>query len=93
MYKIKLYHYFNCFLGLTKRLTSDIVRKELGLSAMDASQEYRLTSWLAQQEDAHRICLYQCDHGVTPWTQRCLRQADCVLIVALGFKEPTIGKV
>ncbi|CAH1402894.1 unnamed protein product [Nezara viridula] len=88
----ELYHSLTA-IGLTKRLTSDIVRKELGLSAMDASQEYRLTSWLAQQEDAHRICLYQCDHGVTPWTQRCLRQADCVLIVALGFKEPTIGKI
>ncbi|XP_024215702.1 neuropathy target esterase sws isoform X3 [Halyomorpha halys] len=88
----ELYHSLTA-IGLTKRLTSDIVRKELGVSAMDASQEYRLTSWLAQQEDAHRICLYQCDHGVTPWTQRCLRQADCVLIVVLGFKEPTIGKI
>jgi lysophospholipid hydrolase len=63
------------------------------MSAMEASQEYRLTSWLAQQEDQHRICLYQCDQSLTAWTQRCVRQADCVIIVALGYKEPTIGKV
>lgn len=30
---------------------------------------------------------------MTPWTQRCIRQADCILIVGLGDQEPTLGKV
>lgn len=56
-------------------------------------QEFRLSGWLAQQEDAHRIVLYQTDASLTPWTVRCLRQADCILIVGLGDQEPTLGQV
>lgn len=55
--------------------------------------EYRLSNWLGQQEDVHRIVLYQADSTLTPWTQRCIRQADCILIVGLGEQEPTVGEV
>lgn len=60
---------------------------------MDPNNEYRLTSWLAQQEDQHKIALYQCDLTFSPWTQRCIRQADCILIVGLGENTPSLGKV
>lgn len=60
---------------------------------MDPNNEYRLTSWLAQQEDQHKIALYQCDSSFTPWTQRCIRQADCILIIGLAEKGPALGKV
>lgn len=63
------------------------------MSIMDPNNEYRLTSWLAQQEDQHRIVLYQCDNMMTTWSQRCVRQADCVLIVGLFERGPTVGKV
>lgn len=59
---------------------------------MEPANEYRLTSWLAQQEDQHRISLYQCDSSYTLWTQRCVRQADCILIVGLGDRAPSIGR-
>ncbi|XP_073984115.1 patatin like phospholipase domain containing sws isoform X3 [Rhodnius prolixus] len=88
----ELYHSL-CSIGTVLRLTSELVRKTLGVSAMEVTQEYRLTSWLAQQEDQHKITLYQCDHSFTAWSQRCLRQADCILIVGLGFREPSIGKI
>lgn len=55
--------------------------------------EYRLSGWLAQQEDINRIVLYQTDNRMTPWTQRCIRQADCILIVGLGDQEPALGEV
>lgn len=55
--------------------------------------EYRLSGWLAQQEDINRIVLYQTDNSMTPWTQRCIRQADCILIVGLGDQEPALGEV
>lgn len=60
---------------------------------MDANNEYRLISWLAQQEDQHKITLYQCDSTFTLWTQRCVRQADCILIVGLGNNPPSVSKV
>lgn len=75
------------------RLTADVVRKTLGMPIMESSNEYRLTSWLSQQEDHHDITLYQCETVLTPWTQRCLRQADVILIVGLADRTPTIGKL
>ncbi|KXJ74816.1 hypothetical protein RP20_CCG012875 [Aedes albopictus] len=88
----ELYHSL-CAIGSTLRLTSDVVRKTLGPQIMDQSNEYRLTSWLGQQEDRHNIALYQCDLTFGPWTQRCLRQADVIVIVGLGDRPPTIGKL
>uniref|UniRef100_A0AAQ5X4K8 lysophospholipase n=1 Tax=Amphiprion ocellaris TaxID=80972 RepID=A0AAQ5X4K8_AMPOC len=54
---------------------------------------YRLSSWLGQQEDIHRIVLYQTDSTLTPWTQRCIRQADCIIIVGLGEQDPAVGEL
>ncbi|XP_022900031.2 neuropathy target esterase sws isoform X1 [Onthophagus taurus] len=89
------YELYHCLtvIGPTLRLTSDVIKKTLGATIMDPSNEYRLTSWLAQQEDQHKISLYQCDLTYSLWTQRCIRQADCILIVGLGSREPCLGKV
>lgn len=70
--------------GTVQRLNSDTIRKRLGERAMESNNEYRLTTWLGQQEDVHRMTCYQCDSSLSNWTKRCLRQADCILIVAMG---------
>lgn len=88
----ELYHSLLA-IGNTVRLTSDQVRKTLGPNIMESSNEYRLTSWLSQQEDRNNVALYQCDLTLTPWTQRCLRQADVILIVGLADRQPNIGKL
>ncbi|XP_076005517.1 patatin-like phospholipase domain-containing protein 7 [Genypterus blacodes] len=74
-------------------LTSDIIKQRLGAAALDSVHEYRLSSWLGQQEDIHRIVLYQSDSTLTPWTQRSIRQADCIIIVGLGEQEPAVGEL
>lgn len=81
-----------CAIGPSLRLASDDVRKALGPNILEPNYEYRLTSWLAQQEDRNIITLYQCDHQLNPWTQRCMRQADVILLVGLGDRAPTPGK-
>uniref|UniRef100_A0A673YYJ6 lysophospholipase n=1 Tax=Salmo trutta TaxID=8032 RepID=A0A673YYJ6_SALTR len=63
------------------------------LSSSRHVHEYRLSSWLGQQEDIHRIVLYQTDYTLTPWTQRCIRQADCIIIVGLGEQDPAVGEL
>jgi len=88
----ELYHSLRSIRS-TLRLTSEYVRSILGKSIMDLNNEYRLTTWLAQQEDQYKIALYQCDYSFSSWTQRCIRQADCILLVTLGNKQPTLGKV
>ncbi len=55
--------------------------------------EYRLSSWLGMQEDMHRMVLYQADYRLTPWTQRCIRQADCILIVGRFDRDCKLGQV
>uniref|UniRef100_A0A8C1NF67 lysophospholipase n=1 Tax=Cyprinus carpio TaxID=7962 RepID=A0A8C1NF67_CYPCA len=80
-------------IGPTLLLTSDIIKQHLGVAALDSVHEYRLSSWLGQQEDIHRIVLYQSDRSLTPWTQRCIRQADCIIIVGVGEQEPTVGEL
>ncbi|XP_016898609.1 patatin-like phospholipase domain-containing protein 7 isoform X2 [Cynoglossus semilaevis] len=86
-------HHALCGIGPTQLLTSDIIKQRLGSAALDSVHEYRLSSWLGQQEDIHRIVLYQSDSSLTPWTQRCIRQADCIIIVGLGEQEPTVGEL
>ncbi|KAG5834186.1 hypothetical protein ANANG_G00258810 [Anguilla anguilla] len=71
-------------IGPTLLLTSDIIKQRLGSAALD--------SWLGQQEDIHRIVLYQSDGTLTPWTQRSIRQADCIVIVGLGEQDPAVGR-
>lgn len=81
------------FSGSTIRLTSDVIRKHLGARIFDQNNEHHLISWLGQQEDKHKMALYQCDFTFHAWTQRCIRQADCILIVGLGENTPSVGKV
>uniref|UniRef100_A0AAQ5Y3J8 lysophospholipase n=1 Tax=Amphiprion ocellaris TaxID=80972 RepID=A0AAQ5Y3J8_AMPOC len=80
-------------IGPTLLLTSEIIKQRLGAAALDSVHEYRLSSWLGQQEDIHRIVLYQTDSTLTPWTQRCIRQADCIIIVGLGEQDPAVGEL
>lgn len=88
----ELYHAITG-IGAVTLLTSDIVKSTLGQTALDRQSEYRLCSWLGMQEDKHKIVLYQCDKGFSAWTQRCIRQADCILMVGLGEQEPSVGYV
>ncbi|KAM4616108.1 patatin-like phospholipase domain-containing protein 7 isoform 1-T2 [Polymixia lowei] len=91
-FSLELHHALSG-IGPTLLLTSDIIKQRLGSAALDSVHEYRLSSWLGQQEDIHRIVLYQSDSTLTPWTQRCIRQADCIIIVGLGEQEPTVGEL
>nr|XP_027203250.1 neuropathy target esterase sws-like [Dermatophagoides pteronyssinus] len=88
----ELYHALTA-IGSVELLTSDFVRKCLGPNALDRQNEYRLCHWLGIHEDKNKIVLYQCDKGYSAWTQRCIRQADCILIVGMGEQEPTVGEV
>ncbi|XP_054162563.1 neuropathy target esterase sws-like [Oppia nitens] len=91
-FSMELYHALTS-IGPVSHLTSEFVRKLLGPTALEKQSEYRLCSWLGQQEDQHRIVLYQCDSHFSTWTQRCIRQADCILMIGLADQEPTVGDV
>ena len=58
-----------------KCLKTTTVTSQLGKHAFTKLGRLKLLSWLAEQEESHRLVLYLADGGVnSPWTQRCIRQ-------------------
>ncbi|HYM33499.1 MAG TPA: cyclic nucleotide-binding and patatin-like phospholipase domain-containing protein [Candidatus Cybelea sp.] len=51
--------------------------------------EARTSDWFAGVEAANDVALYVADADASPWTQLCLRQADCVLLVAHAHDAPS----
>ena len=85
-------------LGSTQVVTSTLVDIQLGRSG--AAQAYdrhgaaaRLVEWLAEQELEHRYVVYQADPRCTPWTERSIRQADHIVIVADAGGDPRLGEI
>lgn len=64
-------------------LDKSLVSKVLGKHAFRAIGELKLLEWLQLAEQEHRLVLYLADNSwQSPWTRRCIRQADCILVVA-----------
>jgi len=85
-FTLELQHALNA-IGSTLRLSTDLVQLRLGSTALDPVNDYRLSSWLGQQEDVHRMVLYECDRRLTPWTQRCIRQVCATCKMWLIFSR------
>lgn len=52
-----------------------------------------LIEWLAEQEIDHRYVVYEADRGLSPWTERSVRQADRIILLAAGGSNPIPGEV
>ena len=77
----------------SRLLSSYSVQQEFGQSLMKIANDYRLITWLERQEEDNELLLYQADPKLTAWTRRCLRQADCILIVDTAENGPSIGPI
>ncbi|MFM8552767.1 MAG: cyclic nucleotide-binding and patatin-like phospholipase domain-containing protein [Nitrospiraceae bacterium] len=64
--------------------TSQVPMNSLGNS--------RIVDWLNDQEAQYRYLLLECDSTPSPWTKRCLRQADLILLVhtAGAYSSPGV---
>ena len=58
------------------------------VAAVDVPQGPSVTAWLNALEHEHDLVLYLADADDDDWTRRCLRQADVVILVADGDREP-----
>ncbi len=71
-------------LNLCLRLDRQRVTQQFG-AAVDAGAaaggEDALSYWLDEQEQRHRYLVLQADPVLGEWTERCLRQADRVIVV------------
>ncbi|RMH32309.1 MAG: hypothetical protein D6690_14230 [Nitrospirae bacterium] len=74
-------------LGSVLRVDSVTVDRQLGETGIaqipiESAAHSALGGWLDDQEDRYRFMLYECDRTCTPWTQRCIRQADLIVLLA-----------
>ncbi|WP_341252425.1 cyclic nucleotide-binding and patatin-like phospholipase domain-containing protein [Euzebya pacifica] len=84
--------------GPTVHLDRDRVDAQLGSSGIasitrEDPRNDDLVLWLNEQEASDAIVCYEADPQLTPWTKRCLRQADLVLVVAAAESSPEPGPV
>lgn len=85
-------------LGTTMHLSSAVVDQALGTRGVAQSFDHEhhgahLCEWLAGQELTHRFVLYQSDPGLSPWTERSIRQADHVIVVGDATADPGLGEI
>ncbi|GAA5864459.1 hypothetical protein JCM1840_000507 [Sporobolomyces johnsonii] len=77
----------------TSYLNQATVMQVLGRHAFSRMGQLKLAGWLAETEQKYRIVLYVADTAVSaPWTQTCIRQADCILVVADGGADSSLGE-
>jgi len=80
--------------GATLRLDAARVESHGDLFAAGSAPpgspgDARLAEWLAEQEATHRFVLLQAQRDDSPWTRRCLRQADLVVVVGEAGGDPS----
>ncbi len=51
------------------------------------------TQWLHNLESSQDFVIYQSDPGPSRWTDRCLRQADRILLVSRAGARPALGPI
>jgi CRP-like cAMP-binding protein len=52
-----------------------------------------IVAWLSDRETTFNYILYEADSNWTPWTRRCLRQADRIVLVAQADDNPAPGEM
>jgi predicted acylesterase/phospholipase RssA/CRP-like cAMP-binding protein len=84
-------------IGSATTLTARRVEDALGKGHVDAVPGSRadldLVAWLNREEANQDMAIYVADPVVNPWTQRCLRQADRVVVVGRDTDSPVPGGV
>ena len=60
----------------------------ISATAEDSEASARLSSWLDARESNRRFTVYETDGTDSPWTRRCLRRADRVLLLADASGDP-----
>ena len=83
-------------IGVPNRVASlnqAAILNHLGRHAFSRMGKLKLSQYLADLEEKYGMVLYVVDTNVTSaWTQTCISQADCILLVGLAEGPPDIGE-
>jgi len=64
-------------------------------SSLNSPLHSYITAWLNEQEQKYAMVIYETDSNWSPWTVRCLEQADCILLIGesgMDFKPGEMEK-
>jgi lysophospholipid hydrolase len=71
----------------------DSLLGKTGMAQVDSvtgqATDAQLVAWLSEQETKYRHIVYEADPAPTAWSQRCLRQADHILLIGQASADPT----
>ncbi|KAJ2893016.1 patatin-like serine [Zalerion maritima] len=74
-------------------LNQAAILNHLGKHAFNKMGKLKLSQYLADLEEKYGLVVYVADTNVTsPWTQTCIAQADCILLVGLAEGSPEVGE-
>ena len=84
--------------GSTLHLSSTHVDRDYGKRGAAQTEagdpaEIGFAGWLTHMEQQHQYLIYEADSTWTPWTQRCLRQADRILLIGQAGGDPGVGEI
>lgn len=83
-------------IGVTNGVTSlnqAAILNHLGRHAFTKMGKLKLSQYLADLEEKYGMVLYIADTNVNaPWTQTCITQADCILLVGVAGSSPNVGE-
>ncbi|KAK6075099.1 Lysophospholipase NTE1 [Seiridium cupressi] len=79
--------------GGATSLNQSAILNHLGKYAFNKMGKLKLSQYLADLEEKYGLVVYVADTNVnSPWTQTCITQADCILLVGLAEGSPEIGE-
>jgi len=66
--------------------------QEISESSLEGEDHQKISKWLHSLENPNVFVVYEADNSFTSWTQRCIRQADSILLVADDRKSPELNE-
>lgn len=74
-------------------LEQALAKPGIAQTAPEAPAGIAIVRWLSEQETNYRYIVYEADPVASHWTERCLRQADRILLVGDARGSPELGPI
>jgi PAS domain S-box-containing protein len=80
-------------IGPTLHLDVKCMEYALAQENHDGTEEERILHWLHKQEALFQFVIYESTLESSPWSKRCIRQADRILSVAKADDDPALNLI
>lgn len=91
--RIQLETFASCLYLTSERVDTLLGRTGISQAREGTPDDLRLRAWMNEQETHYQFLLLRTDPTVTPWSTRCIREADTLLQVGRGLADPSLTAV